>query len=155
MNGQRQSLLALVGVLTLATGALAQTKPAAKPTTPAAAPAPQPAAAPARLAPPVRGEAELGFTKPVTKNDGKMVTTTFKVKNLTQGSIAGLKVEVYYYDKKGDPVTGDSFRYTKPLQPGEVIEVKLHTPVNPKMDRNQYLFKQANGNVKPTQVPKL
>ena len=155
MNGQRQSLLALVGVVALATGALAQTKPAAKPTTPAAAPAQQPAAAPARLAPPVRGEAELGFTKPVTKNDGKMVTTTFKVKNLTQGSIAGLKVEVYYYDKKGDPVTGDSFRYRKPLQPGEVIDIELKVPVNKQMQTSNYKFEHANGTIKPKAMAKL
>jgi hypothetical protein len=98
---------------------------------------------------------KVQMTKPVVKNDGKFVLTTFKVKNMEAGSIAGLRIDEFWYDKKGDPVTGDSFRYNKPLQPGEVIDVQLKTPVNPKMDRNQYLFKQANGNVKPTQVPKL
>jgi hypothetical protein len=149
MNGQRHSLLALVGVLALATGASAQTKPA----TPAAAQ--QPAAAPARLAPPVRGEAQVGFTKPVTKNDGKMITTTFKVKNLAAGSIAGLKIEVYYYDKKGDPVSGDTFRYRKPLQPNEVIDVELKVPVNKQMQTSNYKFEQANGTIKPKQMDKL
>lgn len=155
MNGQRHSLLALVGVLALATGASAQTKAAAKPATAAAAPAQQPAATPARLAPPVRGDAQLGFTKPVTKNDGKMITTTFKVKNLNAGSIAGLKIEVYYYDKKGDPVSGDTFRYRKPLQPNEVIDVELKVPVNKQMQTSNYKFEHANGTIKPKQMDKL
>ncbi len=45
-------------------------------------------------------------------------------------------------------MTGDTFRYRKPLLPGEVIEVTLRTPVNPRMDRNQYNFSHANGNIK-------
>jgi hypothetical protein len=155
MNGQRYPLLALVGLLALSPAAFAQTKPAAKPATPAPAPATTAPAAPVRLAPPMRGDVKVEMTKPVVKREGNFVNTTFKVKNVETGSIAGLRIDEFWYDKKGDPVTGDSFRYNKPLQPGEVIEVKLHTPVNPKMDRNQYLFKQANGNVKPTTVPKL
>jgi len=156
MNGHRHSLLALAGVLVLAAAASAQTKaPAAKAAAPATT-APQPAAAPARLAPPLRGDVELGYTKPVTKNDGKFITTTFKVKNLSaSGSIAGLKIDEFWYDKKGDPVTGGSFRDRKPLQPGEVIEIMLKTPINKQMDRNQYKFEHANGGIKPKLLPKL
>jgi len=140
MKGLKDSLLALAGVLVLVTAAAAQ----------------QPAAAPARLAPPLRGDVELGYTKPVTKNDGKFITTTFKVKNLsTTGAIAGLKIDEFWYDKKGDPVTGGSFRNRKPLQPGEIIEITLKTPINKQMDRNQYKFEHANGGIKPKLVPKL
>ncbi len=154
MNGQRHPLLALLGVVVFATAASAQSKPAAKaPAAPATAQ--QPPAAPARLVPPVRGDVKVNITKPVVKREGNFIITTMKVKNMMEGSIAGLKVDEYWYDKKGDPVTGSSFRYPKPLQPGEVIEVTLKTQVNPKMDRNQYQFTQANGAVKPTQVPKL
>jgi hypothetical protein len=163
MKRQRSSLLVVTAVVLLATTAFvphanAQSKaPAAQSKAAPPAPAAQPAAAPARLAPPVRGEAELGYTKPVSKRspDGKFVVTSIKVKNLSQGSIAGLKVDEYWYDKAGDPVTGDTFRYRKPLQPGEVIEVQLRTPVNPKMDRNQYKFEHANGTIKTKSVPKL
>ena len=163
MKRHRSSLLVVTAVVLLATTAFvphanAQSKaPAAQIKAAPPAPAAQPAAAPARLAPPVRGEAELGYTKPVSKRspDGKFVVTSIKVKNLSQGSIAGLKVDEYWYDKAGDPVTGDTFRYRKPLQPGEVIEVQLRTPVNPKMDRNQYKFEHANGTIKTKSVPKL
>ena len=147
MKGLKDSLLALAGVLVLVMAATAQQ--------PAYA-AQQPAAAPARLAPPLRGDVELGYTKPVTKNDGKFITTTFKVKNMsTSGAIAGLKIDEFWYDKKGDPVTGGSFRNRKPLQPGEVIEITLKTPINKQMDRNQYKFEHANGGIKPKLLPKL
>ena len=149
----RHLLLAFAGAALLVSGVAAdQAKPAAKPAAPAAS---QAAAAPARLAPPIRGQAELGYTKPVSKRSGNEIVTTIKVKNLAKGSIAGLKVDEFWYDKGGDPVTGDTFRYRKPLQPGEVIEVTLRTPVNPKMDRNQYKFEHLNGTIKTTLLPKL
>ena len=147
MSRHIHSLLAIVGAILMATGAAA-----AQGAKPAPAPA---AAAPTRLAPPVRGQAELGYTKPVTKRTGANIVTTIKVKNLSSGSIAGLKVDEFWYDKGGDPVTGDTFRYRKPLQPQEVIEVTLTTPVNPKMDRNQYKFEHLNGTIKTTLLPKL
>jgi hypothetical protein len=156
MKRQTSSLLVVTAVVLLATTAFVQQANAQSKAAPPAAAA-QPSAAPVRLAPPVRGEAELGYTKPVSKRspDGKFVVTSIKVKNLSQGSIAGLKVDEYWYDKAGDPVTGDTFRYRKPLAPGEVIEVTLRTPVNPKMDRNQYKFEHANGTIKTKALPKL
>jgi hypothetical protein len=149
----------MVGVVLLLAGAAAeQAKPAvtpppktaAKPNDEGAATAPQ------KLVAPVRGQAELGYTKPVSKREGNMIVTTIKVKNLSTGAIAGLKVDEFWYDKKGDPVTGSQpFRYRKPLQPGEVIEVMLKVPTDPKMDRNQYKFEHANGTIKTTLLPKL
>ena len=150
----RHLLLAFAGAALLAASVAAdQAKPQAKPAAPAASqPAP---AATGKPAPPVRGQAELGYTKPVSKREGQTIVTTIKVKNLSKGAIAGLKVDEFWYDKGGDPVTGDTFRYRKPLQPGEVIEVTLRTPVNPKMDRNQYKFEHLNGTIKTTLLPRL
>ena len=120
-----------------------------------AAGAEQPPAA-AKFVPPIRGVAELGILAPVTKRVGKEVVTVIKIKNLsTSGSIAGLKVDEFWYNKAGDPITGDSFRYRKPLLPGEVIEVTLRTPVDPKMDRNSYNFTHANGNIKTKRMKTL
>ncbi len=149
----RYSLLVLTALLAFATVTLAQT-PAAKP---AKRPAATKSDASAQLAPPIRGDVKIEMTEPVVKNTGKTLITTFKVKNMEAGSIAGLRIDEFWYDKKGVPVTGSSFRYPKQLQPGQIIEVKLETPVldRTKMDHNQYLFKQANGNVKPTKVKKL
>jgi len=103
------------------------------------------------MATPIRGDAEIGYMKPVTAVDHKanIVKTTIKVKNLsTTGSIAGLKVEEFWYDKDGNPVTGSKFRLQKPLQPLEVAELKLETPKDPKMNRNSYTFTHANGKIR-------
>jgi len=115
-----------------------------------AAPSAAPAAeAPRRLIAPIRGPAELGFTKPVTKRSGQEITTTIKVKNMSKtNTIVGLKVDEFWYDKAGNPVTGDQYRHKRPLMPEETLDVVLHTPVNPKMDRNQYKFEHANGTIK-------
>jgi hypothetical protein len=157
MNGQRRTFLTIVGVVFLLAAAAAEQ---AKPTPPAPT-AQRPndegaAPTPGKLVAPVRGQAELGFTNPVSKRVGTMIVTTIKVKNLSKGAIAGLKVDEFWYDKKGDPVTGSQpFRYRKPLQPGEVIEVELKVPTDPRMDRNQYKFEHANGTIKTTKLPKL
>ena len=109
----------------------------------------------AKPATPIRGEAEIGYLKPVTTVDHKagIVKTIIKVKNLsTTGSIAGLKVEEFWFDKDGNPVTGSRARLQKPLQPGEVAELKLETPKDPKMNRNSYTFSHANGKVRTKAV---
>ena len=159
MNRHMHSLLALAGAFLLVAGAAAEQAGRATTPPPATPPAGQAPAARPRLVAPVRGEAPLGYTKPVVKAgkiDGKdFIITTIRVKNLANGSIAGLKVDEFWYDKAGDPVTGDTFRHPKPLQPGEVITVTLETPRNPKMDRNQYNFSHANGTIKTQLVPKL
>ena len=152
---------ALLSTVLLATSALAgqAKKPAAKPAEkPAAAAQAAPAApaAPAKFVPPIRGEAPVQMTKPVVKRTGNEVVENFKVKNAsTNGSIAGLKISEFWYDKGGNPVSGDEFRYRKPLMPGEVIDVELRSPIKPNMKNSQYKFEQQNGGVKPTVVAKL
>jgi hypothetical protein len=100
---------------------------------------------------PVRGEAELGVLPPATNVDhaAGIVRTTIKVKNLSPtNSIAGLKVEEFWFDKGGNPVTGSRARLAKPLLPLEVTELKLETPKDAKMFQNTYTFSHANGKVK-------
>ena len=150
MSIKFHSLLAFGGAVLLATSALAgQAKPAT--------PAPQaPPAAPAKFVPPIRGEAPVSMTKPVTSRTKDEIITKFKVKNPSAtGSIAGLKISEFWYDKGGNPVSGDEFRYRKPLMPGEVIDVELRSPINPNMKNSQYKFEQANGAVKPKVVAKF
>jgi hypothetical protein len=158
MKAQRLLLVALAGVLMLGSGTAAQApKPAPKPATPA--PAAQAPAAKPRLSAPVRGIAQLGYTKPVVmpaKIGGKdFIVTTIQVKNMADGAIAGLRVEEFWYNKAGDPITGDEYRHPKPLQPGEVATVTLETPRQQGMDRNQYSFKHANGEIRASLQPKL
>jgi hypothetical protein len=159
MKGQRRAFLTIAGVvLLLAAAAAEQAKPAVQPPA-GTAKRPNDEGAPTtpqKLVAPVRGQAEIGYTKPVSKNDGKFITTTIRIKNLSSGAIAGLKVDEFWYDKAGDPVAGaQPFRWRKPLQPGEIIDVVLKVPINPKMNRNSYKFEHANGTIKTTQLPKL
>src|ERR1044072_2754359 len=149
MRMKFQMLLALGAAVLFATGTLAaQAKPAA--------PAQSAPASPGKFVPPIRGEAPVNMTKPVTKRLNEEVVTTFKVKNPSAtSSIAGLKISEFWYDKDGNPVSGDESRWRKPLMPGEVIDVELRSPVNPKMASSQYKFEQANGVVERNVVPKL
>jgi hypothetical protein len=160
MKSHTSTLLALAGAVLLVAGTAAaqQKAPAAKPAAPAGQTAAAPAA-PAKMVPPIRGQANLGVTKPMTKAtkiDGKdFIVTTMKVKNMSSGSIAGLKADEFWLDKGGNPVGGDTFRYRKPLQPNEVIEIEFKTPRDAKMSSNQYQFSHANGTIKTQLVPKL
>jgi hypothetical protein len=128
--------------------------PAAVVEAPAAAAEADGEAAAPRLVPAVRGEAQLGYTQPVVRNatiDGTdFVVTTIEVKNMSTGAIAGLLVDEFWYDRAGTMVTGANFRHPRPLQPEEVITVTLETPRNPQMDRNQYSFTHANGEIVAT-----
>ena len=97
MKKLTNTLLALAGAVLLVAGTAAQT--------------PAPAAAAPKMVAPIRGQANLGVTKPVTKTqliEGKTwIITTMKVKNLSAGSIAGLKADEVWHDKAGNPVGGD------------------------------------------------
>jgi hypothetical protein len=150
MRVKFQTVLALGAAVLLATSALAGQ---AKPATPAPQAAP---AAPVKFVPPIRGEVAVNMTKPITKRLKDEIVTTFKVQNpSTTGSIAGLKISEFWYDAGGNPVSGDEFRYRKPLMPGEVIDIELRSPINDKMKSSQYKFEQANGAVKPKVVAKF
>jgi hypothetical protein len=104
---------------------------------------------------PVKGVAEIGYLKPVVKVEGNEVVTTIKIKNLSNGAIAGLRVDEFWYDKAGTMLPGDTQRVRQPILPGEVVTIILRTPKNPKMDRNTYQFSHANGTIKAKILPKL
>jgi hypothetical protein len=104
---------------------------------------------------PVRGSAEIQYLKPIIKVEKEMIVTTFQVKNVATGPIARLKIEEFWYDKDGNPVSGDSQFLKKPLMPGETATIVLHTPKNPNMNRNAFKFSHQNGDIKPKVVPKL
>ena len=118
-----------------------------------AAPAAQ--SAPRKLISPYRGDATVEFTKPVSKRDGANIVTTMTIKNTSPGPLAGFRLEESWSDKTGNLAGGDVYRHPKPFMPGEVIQVKLTTPFNARMQSNSYNFIHANGNVKPRSVPKI
>jgi len=140
-----RALLALSLVVVLVAGASA---------VPAQVPAAQPAAKSVWVNP-VRGKAEIQYTKPIVKRDKDMIVTTIHVKNVAAGPIARLTIEEFWYDAQGNPVSGDKQFLKKPLMQGETATIVLNTPTNPKMNRNSFKFSHQNGDIKPTVVPKL
>lgn len=103
----------------------------------------------------LKGTAELAITQPSTKVVGKEVVTTMKVRNLSKQSIAGLRVEEYWYDKAGNPAPGGSRKLNRPLAPDAVILLELRTPRTAGMERNSYQFTHQNGKVNTRVVAKI
>ena len=126
--------------------------PAALAQTPAQPAAP---AAPRKLISPFRGDATVEFTKAVTKREGANIVTTMTIRNTAPGPLAGFRLEESWADKSGNLAGGDVYRHPRPFMPGEVIQVKLTTPFNARMQSNSYNFVHANGTVKPKMVPKI
>lgn len=123
-----------------------------------ATPAKPPAGEPAKALPtsgwakPLKGLVTVDVIRGVTKKVGNEIVTTLKVKNTSNGSIALLKVDEYWYDKKSQVVTGDSQSVRKPFNAGEIVEVTCKAPYHADAYQNQYMFSHANGQVKATVV---
>ena len=146
MNRARFSFAAtLVGASLLAPAVFAQ-QPAAPPMTSVLAGK--------KFTPPFKGQADLDFTSPVTKNVNGMVTTTIMVKNNMNAPLLRLTIDETWYDAAGGLVGGGKGVVNR-LEPGEVGTVKIETPFNPKMKANNYNFAHANGTIKPHKVAKL
>ena len=107
-----------------------------------------------KSAPPLRGQAELGFMQ-TAKLEGNTIVTTFQVKNMSAtNAIVGLQISEFWYDKAGNPLqgTGDRQRLRTPLQPLEVATITLKSPKVAGMTTPQYKFEQNNGTVKPVKL---
>ena len=111
--------------------------------------APAPAAAPARakFVTPIKGEATIEVLPGASKFVGKEIVTTFKIKNTSNGPIALLKLDEYWYDKAGNLVSSDTQRYRQPLQPGEIVEMETRSPAATGAANAQRTFSHANGKV--------
>ena len=109
-----------------------------------------------RLAPPLRGEVTVEYTEPDVERTGNAIVTTIRLRNAsTTGAIAGLEVEETWYDGNNNLIPGDTQRIRQPLQPGDVVEVVLTTPIQQNMQRNTYNFSHANGSVNAELVEEL
>jgi hypothetical protein len=123
--------------------------------TPATAPAAPPAAvAKARMATPVKGTAYIEVISSPSKLVAGEIITPLKIKNVSNGPIAGLRVDQYWYDKTTQ-VTGDTERVRAPIAPGEIIDVTLRAPNKPNLVNNRTMFQHANGRVDAKGVKKF
>jgi hypothetical protein len=112
-----------------------------------------------KFTPPIKGEAAVQYTAPVTKREkvsGKdMVVTRITVKNMAVAPIPRLTIAETWYDKGNNVITGGRGVVEGLLQPNEVRTVVIETPWVAGMNANNYNFSHANGTIKPTRVPKL
>ena len=142
------ALVALT-VVSMASSAFAQAQPAA----PAAA---QPAPATrAKWVAPVKGIASVEVIPGASKKVGNDIVTVLKVKNVSNGAIALLRVDEYWFDKSLKTVSGDTQRHRQPLYPGEVVEITMRSPSKPNLYRNTFNFSHANGKVEVKTVKKF
>ncbi len=136
----------LVGVSLVAGSAAAQAP---------AAPNFKPILAGKNFTPPVRGTADLEFTKPVTKREKDLVIDTVEVKNVSNKPIARLTVEAIYYDSGGTVVANGRGSISGLLQAGKVDTVTVETLFNTKMNSSNYKFTHANGSINPKRVDEI
>ena len=110
-----------------------------------------------KFTPPVKGEAQVEYTAPVTKaQPGKnLVVTTIKVRNISPAPIARLQIAETWYDKSGAIVAGGRGVINGMLQPQEIQTITIETAYNAKMSANNWNFTHANGAVKPARVKSL
>lgn len=108
-----------------------------------------------KFAPPVKGEALVEFTQPVTKRIKDNVETTIKVRNMSQAPIARLQITETWYSKAGAVVGGGKGVIPGLLQPGEIQSIVITTPFKAEMSSNNWNFSHANGAVKPAKVKTL
>jgi hypothetical protein len=155
----RASVAVAATLVFYAAGVGAQTPPQAPPPQTAAPQAPpmQPVLAGKKFTPPVRGEALVEFTQPVTKAEpGKsLVRTTIKVRNASLAPIARLSVTETWYGKDGTTVNTGRGVINGLLQPGEIQTIIIETAYNAKMSSNNWNFTHANGTVKVAKVKSL
>ncbi len=103
--------------------------------------------------PPVKGIATIDVIQGPSKRVGQEMVTVLKIKNTSKGSINLLKLDEYWYDQKLQIISVAQYAHKKaPLQPGEIVEITLRSPVRPGMSRNQVMFSHANGDAKATPV---
>ncbi len=113
-------------------------------------------AQPAKYIAPVKGLATIDVVQPPSKRVGKEMVTVIKIKNTSKGSINLLRVDEYWYDKSMKIVTGPpTYAHKKaPIQPGEIIEITLRSPIpaGVTLHQNQVMFRHANGDARATKV---
>jgi len=146
MNVRVAVAAALVGTSLVAVQLSAQTPQA---------PPMSPILAGKKLTPPIRGQADVDYIKPLTKRNGSEVVTKIQVKNMSNAPIARLRIIETWFDKSGGTIPGGEGVINGLLNPGEVQTIEIHTPFSDKLSSNSWNFLHANGTVKPHRVDKF
>ena len=140
--------LALLLFVAISTTAYGQATPAKQT---AGAPA-----APAKWIPPMKGEGTVEVVRGTPRRVGNDLVTILKVKNTSKGALALLMVDEYWFGPTGkDAISGDTQRHKALLNPGEIVELTVRSPVRMEMSRSLLMFRHANGTIKAKEVKKF
>ena len=139
---------ALVGTSLVGGLSFAQTQPQAPPMTSVLAGK--------KFTPPIKGDAQIDYVKSPTRREGTTLVTKITVKNTSNAPIGRLRIVESSYDKEGGLIPGGDAVINGLLQPGDVANMEIRTPVNPKMAQSMLQFTHANGGIpKPHAVKSL
>jgi hypothetical protein len=119
------------------------------------APKLEPVLAGKKFTPPVKGEAELEYTSPVTTRSGDNIVTKITVRNISPAPIARLQITETFYDKGGTVLASGRTAINGLLQPQEIQTLTIQTPLKSGVGGDKIAFRHANGDVKPHKVQKL
>ena len=108
-----------------------------------------------RIVAAIRGPGIIGYLAPRSGREGSEIVTTFRVKNVSDGALAGFKVNEFWYDGEGDVLTGGQYRMKRPLRQDEVVQITLRTPRNARATRSNYEFSHQNGVVEATEFDEM
>jgi hypothetical protein len=150
----RSAVASALAVIFCAAAGSAAFVQAAKQAASTPAPAPAPAAR-AKWVAPIKGVATIEVIRSSPKPVGKEVWTVLKIKNTSAGAIALLRADEYWYDTSRKMVTGDTQRWRQPLNPGEIIEITMKSPIKPNLTQSQINFAHANGTIQAKGVKKF
>jgi hypothetical protein len=116
----------------------------------------KPATTLGKFIPPIRGTADLEVAPAKSVVKKNLVVTTLEVRNPNQAPIAGLKCDEVWWSKSRSLVPGGGqYRHKKPLQPGERLTITIETQKDAQMDRNDYQFSHAWGQIRIKPVKKF
>jgi len=121
----------------------------------AQAPKLEPVLAGKKFTPPVKGEAEVEYTSPVTIRQGDNIVTKITVRNISPAPIARLQITETFYDKGGTVLASGRSAINGLLQPQEIQTLEIKTPIKTGVGGDKLAFRHANGDVKPHKVQKL
>ena len=108
-----------------------------------------------RIVAAIRGPGNIGYLVPQTRRQSGDIVTTFRVKNVSDGPMAGFTVNEFWYDAGDELLTGGQYRMRRPLMQDEVIEITLRTPGNARAARSNYEFSHQNGVVEATEFDEM
>jgi hypothetical protein len=108
-----------------------------------------------RLVAVLRGPGQIGYLPPRSARQGSEIVTTFTIKNVSTGPLAGFKVNEFWYDDNGDTLTGGQYRMKRPLFANEVLQVTLRVPRNARATRSNYEFSHQGGVIEATEFEEM